>query len=129
MVLIQVLHRVRTNLSRPSTLVLEEVEVVDVAMVVAEVSLMTHNKIRDMQVAEASSLEAGGVKGAEEETIDNNKILEIAGNVGVVVKKVTCSVTVQKGRQIIRMESASRETMHPLVDRAVEEVSTYVLFM
>ena len=63
--------------------------------VVAKISLMAHNKIRAMQVEEAS-LEAGGVKEVEVQDQIGSKMLQIAESVGVVVRRVTCSLTVQK---------------------------------
>ena len=46
----------------PFTLALVEVEVVVEAKEVAEVRIMKDNQIRDTQVVEGTSLEAGGVR-------------------------------------------------------------------
>ena len=88
----------------------------DAVKVVAEISLMAHNKIRAMQVEEVSSLKAGGVKEVEVQDQTGNKMLQITENVGVVVKRVTCRVIVQKERQV---EKENREIMHLLAEMQV----------
>ena len=65
----------------------------DAVKVVDEISLMAHNKIRAMQVEEAS-LEARGVKEVKVQDQTGSKMLQITENVGVVVKRITCSMTV-----------------------------------
>ena len=87
----------------------------DAVKVVAKISLMAHNKIKAMQVEEAS-LKVGGVKEVKVQDQTGSKMLQITENVGVVVKRVTCSVTVQKERQV---EKENREIMHLLAEMQV----------
>ena len=87
----------------------------DAVKVVAKISLMAHNKIRAMQVEEAS-LEAGGVKEVEVQDQTGSKMLQIVESVGVVVRRFTCSVTVQSERQV---EKENREIMHLLAKMPV----------
>ena len=110
--------------SKLFTLTLEEVEVVDAVKAVAEISLMAHNKIRAMQVEEAS-LEELGVKEVKVQDQTSSKMLQIVESVGVVVRRVTCNVTVQKERQV---EKENREIMHLLAEMQVRvEANIYLL--
>ena len=102
----------------PFTLALVEVEVVVEAKEVAEVRIMKDNQIRDTQVVEGTSLEAGGVREVEVQEQIGSKMLQITESVGLVVRKVTCHVTVQRER---RVERKNRETMHLLVEMQVKE--------
>ena len=115
----------RTNLSRPSTL--REVEVKDAVRVVAVVSHMTHRVARDSEVAEASSLVAGGVREAVVQEIDSrhSRVLVMTGNVGHVVRRVTCNVIAQRTQVVV--VDASRVIMLPRVLRVRTEMSNYLL--
>ena len=85
---------------------------------------MAHNKIKAMQVEEAS-LEAGGVKEVKVQDQTGSKMLQIVESVGVVVRRATCSVTVQKKRQV---EKKNREIMHLLAEMQVRvEVNVCLL--
>ena len=118
MVLMHLLLKERISLNRPSTLAPTEVEVVAEVKEVAEVKFEKDNQIRDTQVAEGTSLEAGGVREAEVQEQIGSKMLQITESVGLVVRKVTCHVTVQRER---RVERENRATMHLLVEMQVKE--------
>ena len=86
---------------------------------------MKDNQIRDTQVVEGTSLEAGGVKEVEVQEQIGSKMLQIAESVGLVVRKVTCHVTIQRER---RVERKNRATIHLLVEMQVkEEANTCLL--
>ena len=105
----------RISQNRPSipTPTEVEVEVVVEAKVVAGANLEKVNQIKAIQVAGETSLEAGGVKEVEVHDQIGSKMLQIAENVGLVVKKVTCHVTVQREKQV---ERESKAIMHLLAE-------------
>ena len=65
---------------------------------------------------EEASLKAWGVKEVEVQDQTGSKMLQITESVGVVVRRVTCSVTIQKERQV---EKENREIMHLLAEMQV----------
>lgn len=79
------------------------------AKVVVGANLEKVNQIRETQVAGETSLEAGGAKEVEVLEETGSKMLQTAESVGLVVKKVTCHVTVQREN---RVERENRATMH-----------------
>ena len=76
------------------------------------------NQIRGTQVVGETSLEAGGVREAEVQEQIGNKMLQIIESVGLVVRKVTCHMTIQRERHA---KWENRETMHLLVEMQVKE--------
>ena len=82
----------------PFTLALVEVEVMVEAKEVAKVRIVKDNQIRDTQVVEGTSLEAGGVREVKVQEQIGSKMLQITESAGLVVRKVTCHVTVQRER-------------------------------
>ena len=82
----------------PFTLALVEVEVVVEAKEVAKVKIVKDNQIRDTQVVEGTSLEAGGVTEVEVHEQIGSKMLQITESVGLVVRKVTCQCDCPKGK-------------------------------
>ena len=72
-----------------------------------------------------TSLEVGGVKEVKVQDQIGSKILQITESVGLVVKKVTCHVTVQREKQVKRENKA---TMHLLKEmQMTAEVSACLL--
>ena len=108
----------------PFTLALVEVEVVVEAKEVAEVKIMKDNQMRDTQVVEGTSLEAGGVREVEVQEQIGSKMLQITESAELVVRKVTCHVTVQRERQV---ERKNRATMHLLGEMQVKELANACL--
>ncbi|WP_255573306.1 hypothetical protein, partial [Enterobacter cloacae complex sp. 4DZ3-17B2] len=91
-------------LNRPSILTPTEVEVEVVveAQGVAGANFWKVNQIKTIQVAGETSLKAGGVKEVVVQDQAGSNILQIVENVGLVVKEVTCHVTVQREKQVER---------------------------
>ena len=118
MVLMHLLLKERISLNMPFTLALVEVEVVVEAKEVAKVRIVKDNQIRDTQVVEGTSLKAGGVREVEVQEQIGSKMPQITESAGLVVRKVTCHVTVQRER---RVERKNRATMHLLVEMQVKE--------
>ena len=118
MVLMHLLLKERISLNRLSTLALAEVEVVVEAKEVAKVNFVKDSQIRGTQVVGETSFEAGGVREAEVQERTGNKMLQMTESVGIVARKVTCHVTVQRERQVKR---ENRATMHLLVEMQVKE--------
>ena len=84
----------------------------DVAKEMVKTSFMVHNKVKDMQVKEAS-FEARGVREVGVQDQAGNKMLQIVESAGHVVKMVTCNVVVQMERQV---ESKNGAIMHLLAE-------------
>ena len=118
MVLMHLLCRERISLDMPFTLALVEVEVMVEAKEVAKVRIVKDNQIRDTQVVEGTNLEARGVKEVEVQEQIGSKMLQITESARLVVRKVTCHMTVQRER---RVERKNRATMHLLVEMQVKE--------
>ena len=69
-------------------------------------------------MVEETSLKVGGVGEVKVPEQIGNKVLQIIENAGLVVRNVTCHVTVQRER---RVERKNRATMHLLVEMQVKE--------
>ena len=64
----------------------------------AKVKIVKENQIMDTQVVERTSLEARGVREVKVQEQIGSKMLQIIESAGLVVRKVTCHVTVQRER-------------------------------
>ena len=118
MVLMHLLFKERRSPNRLSTLALVEVEVLAEAKEVAEVRVVKDNQIRDTKVARGTSLKAGGVREAKVKEKIGNKMFQIIESIGLLVRKVTCHMIIQRERQV---ERENRATMHLLVEMQVKE--------
>ena len=118
MVLMHLLLRERVSLNMSFTLALIEVEVMVKAKEVAAVKIVKENQIKDTQVVEGTNLKVGGVREVKVQEQIGSKMLQITESARLVVRKVTCHVTVQRERQV---ERKNRATMHLLVEMQVKE--------
>ena len=125
MVLTHLLLKEIISLNRHSILTPTEVEVVVEAKVMAGANLEKVNQIRAIQVAGETSFEAGGVKEVEVQDQIGIRMLQITESVGLVVKKVTCHVTVQREK---RVERENKATMHLAEMQMTAEASACLLY-
>ena len=79
----------------------------------------------DTHVVDGTSLEARGVGEVKVQEQIGSKMLQITKISGLLVRKVTCHVTIQRERRVERKNTA---TMHLLVEMQVkEEANTCLL--